>query len=52
MLMTRNAGKDVEQPELSYTACGNLNGKLGQKNIHLPCDIAILLLGIYLVLVV
>ena len=43
--------KDMEKLRLSYTACGKLNGKLGQKNAHLPCDIAILLLGVYLVLV-
>ena len=51
MLAAWTAGEDVAQPELSYTACGKLNGKLGQKNAHLPCDIAILLLGVYLVLV-
>lgn len=33
MLMTQNAGADVEQPELPYTACGNLNGKIRPKKI-------------------
>lgn len=30
MLMTQNAGADVEQPD---TACGNLNGKIRPKKI-------------------
>lgn len=52
MLRTWNAGEDVEQSELSYIACGRVNGKAGSPtkklNIYFPGDTATLILGIYL----
>lgn len=52
MLRTWNAGEDVEQSELSYIACGRVNGKAGSptKKVKytLSGDTATLILGIYL----
>lgn len=31
MSTTWNAGENVEQPELSYIACGSINGRVRQK---------------------
>ena len=53
-LTTPNAGEDVEQEELSITACGNAQllwktvcQFLGKVNIILPYDLATGFLGIY-----